>query len=94
VTSRAPAVLGVATALLVVAAAAVVAQSGRADDARAARGAAFQRLVGGLGLGPATDLARCERSFDARIAGACAEGLEPLPGGVVPCGHGGAGADR
>jgi hypothetical protein len=94
VTGRAPAALGAATVLLVLAAAAVVVRSGRYDPVRAARGAAFQRLVGGLGLGPATDLARCERSFDARIGGACADRLDPLPGGVVPCGHGGAGADR
>lgn len=91
---RAPALLGVTTALLVLATAAVVAESGRGDDGRASRGAEFQRLTGGLGLGPATDLARCERSFDARIGGACAEHADLVPGGALPCGHGGAAADR
>jgi len=94
VTERTPALLGAATVLPVLAAAAVVACAGRGHAARAARGAEFQRLVGGLGLGPATDLARCGRSFDARLAGDCAESLDTAPGGVVPCGHGGAGADR
>ena len=91
---RAPALLGGAAALLVLSAAAVVASSSGADDGRTARGAEFQRLVGGLGLGPATDLARCERSFDARIDGACAEQVDLVPGGALPCGHGGAAADR
>jgi len=94
VTSRAPTVLGLATALLVLAAAGAVAQSAREDASRTARGAEFQRLLGGLGLGPSTNLARCEVSFDARIGGACVDRLDPLPGGVAPCGHGGAGADR
>ena len=93
-TSRAPALFGAATALFVLAAAAVVTCAGRGDAARAARGAEFQRLVGGLGLGPSIDLAQCGRSFDARIAGDCAERLDAAPGGVLPCGHGGAGADR
>lgn len=90
---RAPALLGGAAALLVLSAVAVVAAAG-GDAGRAARGAEFQRVVGGLGLGPATDLARCERSFDSRIGGACAEHVDLVPGGALPCGHGGAGADR
>lgn len=81
-------------AVLVAAAACVVVSSAHGDAERSARGAEFQRLFGGLGLGPATDLARCEPSFDARIGGACADRLEPVPGGVLPCGHGGAGTDR
>ncbi len=52
--------------------------------ARAADGG-FQRLVGGLGLGPAVDLSRCAGEFDARVEPACSHRFDPLPGGSLYC---------
>lgn len=43
----------------------------------------FQRLVGGLGLGPALDLARCAPAFDPRVGATCPERVGPIPGGDV-----------
>jgi hypothetical protein len=45
----------------------------------------FQHLVGGLGSGPALDLARCPFAFDPRLAGVCQEQCGPVPGGAVFC---------
>ena len=47
----------------------------------------FQRLVGGLGLGPAMDLSQCDFSFDPRIGNVCPEDEAPIPGGVYFCPH-------
>jgi len=52
---------------------------------RSARTAAFQELVGGLGLGPAVDLSRCAASFDPRVSAACSWHHEPVPGASVFC---------
>ena len=52
--------------LLLTAAAAAILVDGASpphDD----RGAEFQRLVGGLGLGPAPDASRCESAFDRKL---------------------------
>jgi hypothetical protein len=45
----------------------------------------FQRLVGGLGFGPALDLARCPNSFDPRLCPHCPADLGPVPGGGGFC---------
>ena len=45
----------------------------------------FQRLVGGVGFGPALDLSGCAFSFDPRLDGACAEECGPIPGGGYFC---------
>ena len=45
----------------------------------------FQRLVGGLGFGPAVDLSRCEFSFDPRLCPDCPQQHGPSPGGVYFC---------
>jgi hypothetical protein len=45
----------------------------------------FQRLVGGLGLGPAVDLSRCGFSFDPRLCPDCPLNHSPVPGGVYFC---------
>jgi hypothetical protein len=45
----------------------------------------FQRLVRGLGLGPAPDLARCACAFDPRVEGACSLRHEPVPFGSRFC---------
>lgn|SRR5262245_53885787 len=41
----------------------------------------FQRLVRGLGFGPALDLSRCPCSFDPRLGDDCADKDGSLPGG-------------
>jgi len=56
-----------------------------ASPAAEERGAAFQRLVGGLGLGPAVDLSRCAAAFDPRVFAACSWQHEPVPGGSIFC---------
>jgi hypothetical protein len=45
----------------------------------------FQRLVGGLGFGPAVDLSRCAFSFDPRLCGSCPEDGGPIPAGAYFC---------
>ncbi len=50
-----------------------------------ARNQEFQRLVGGLGTGPAVDLSSCPFSFDARLANGCRSDQGPIPGGVSYC---------
>ena len=42
----------------------------------------FQRLVGGLGFGPALDLSECAFAFDPRLDGSGAEERGPIPGGA------------
>ena len=51
----------------------------------AGEGADFQRLVGGLGFGPALDLARCPNSFDPRLCPHCPADYGPVPGGGCFC---------
>jgi hypothetical protein len=46
---------------------------------------ALQRLVGGLGCGPAVDLSRCAFSFDPRLCPDCPLNRGPVPGGVYFC---------
>jgi hypothetical protein len=45
----------------------------------------FQRLVGGVGFGPAVDLSGCPFSFDPRLADSCAQDSSPIPGGSCFC---------
>lgn len=45
----------------------------------------FQRLVGGLGGGPAVELSGCEFSFDPRLCEECSLNHGPVPGGVFFC---------
>jgi hypothetical protein len=78
--NRGPAILLALTSALGLAAAIALAVAG--TDATAEPGAIeFQRLVGGLGGGPATDLSRCEAAFDARLSPHCSQDLGPVPGG-------------
>jgi len=69
-------VLPVAVALLLAVAPGTPAPPTHAD---------FQRLVGGLGLGPAIDFSRCAHEFDPRVQPACSWRYEPLPCGNVAC---------
>ena len=68
-------------------AAAAVASSASRPTEEARRGEDFQRLVHGLGFGPAVGLSRCERDFDPRIGDACSARHEPVPAGDAFCGH-------
>jgi hypothetical protein len=45
----------------------------------------FQRLVGGLGFGPAVDLARCAFTFDPRLCPDCPMQHGPIAGGAHFC---------
>jgi hypothetical protein len=47
-----------------------------------ARAESFQRLVGGLGFGPALDLSDCASDFDPRLEGSCAMDYGPIAGGA------------
>jgi hypothetical protein len=80
-----PGLVLTAITALTLGAAAVLAlgEKSRADREAAARD--FQRLVGGLGLGPAVDLERCPFSFDPRLGRCCPETFHPIPGGSRFC---------
>jgi len=72
--------------LALAAGAAVAVATGAARPARqVADGREFQRLVRGLGLGPATDLSRDESAFDPRIGAVCPERFHPIPAGDAFC---------
>jgi hypothetical protein len=81
---RTPRLLALALGALVSAALALL-----ATDALAPAGSehaeALQRLVGGLGGGPAVDLSRCAFSFDPRVCPDCPLNLDPIPGGKCFC---------
>ena len=65
---RAPAILFSVIAALAIVAIALVARDHWRGAQVPAGAAEFQRLTGGLGLGPTTNPARCEFSFDPRIS--------------------------
>jgi hypothetical protein len=70
---------------LAVAAIGVLGADGLLQRRRAERAEEFQRLVKGLGFGPAVDLSRCAFSFDPRLCGSCPQDWGPIPGGVYFC---------
>lgn len=84
---KAPCILFVALMSLVIAAGGVTIADARWQRGQPERVDEFQRLVHGLGFGPAIDLSRCEFSFDPRLSGNCPEDLGPIPGGVHFCPH-------
>jgi hypothetical protein len=83
--SRAPTVLLVLLLALAAAAGAVLAFGARPPAGAERRAEEFHRLTGGLGFGPALDLARCESSFDLRLCPACPNDVGPIPGGIFFC---------
>ena len=83
--SRAPAVVFALVLALTAAAGAVLALGARAPAGAERRAEEFHRLTGGLGFGPARDLAQCELSFDPRLCPACPDDVGPVPGGVFFC---------
>jgi hypothetical protein len=72
-------------ALFVLTAAAAAVLVSEAVGRRERPAAEFQHLVGGLGCGPALDLARCPFAFDPRLAGVCQGEGGPVPGGACFC---------
>jgi hypothetical protein len=48
-------------------------------------GEEFQRLLGGVGFGPAMDLSGCAFGFDPRLDGSCSEDRGSIPGGACFC---------
>ena len=81
---KGPILVGV-VALLAVAAGLALAANALAEGRREARSAEFQRLVRGVGFGPAVDLGGCAFSFDPRICPDCPVNHGPVPGGVYFC---------
>jgi hypothetical protein len=79
--TRAPALLLMLLATLTAAAGACLVIGSRPAAGRDD----FQRLVGGLGGGPALDLAPCPFAFDPRLDSACAEDYGPVPAGTSLC---------
>jgi hypothetical protein len=79
------AILFFALLLLAGASAGVLLGEGWAQRHRQERAQAFQRLVGGLGFGPALDLSDCAFGFDPRLDGSCAADYGPVPGGNCFC---------
>jgi hypothetical protein len=67
--------------LLTVVAGAVLVTGHRA----AAHSEEFQRLVGGVGFGPALDLSGCAFGLDPRLDRECQEECGPVPGGACFC---------
>jgi hypothetical protein len=88
--SRTPELLASGVLGLAVAAGVLVVIEGRAPPRERATDE-FQRLVGGLGFGPAVDVARCPFGFDPRLDPDDQEDQEPIPGGYFFCPHHGAG---
>jgi hypothetical protein len=72
---------------LSVLAAAFVAGSAVAMPRQADAAQGLQRLLGGLGFGPAIDLTSCEAAFDPRLCPHCSNDLAPIPAGKVFCPH-------
>lgn len=52
-----------------------------------AQSAEFQRLLGGIGLGPALDLSTCPMCFDPRVSRYCQQDFGAIPGGKLFCPH-------
>jgi hypothetical protein len=71
-------------ALALMAGAALLVDARLASD-QPAQSAAFQRLVGGFGFGPALDLSVCPFAFDPRVEDHCGFDDGPLPGGSAMC---------
>ena len=78
-------VLALGVLVLAAGAAIAVATGATRPEREAAESREFQRLVRGLGLGPATDLSRDESAFDPRVGAICPERFHPIPAGDAFC---------
>lgn len=79
---RTASVLTVIVLLTGAAGAALWFEKGRTDNGHTVE---FQRLVGGLGFGPAFDLDGCAAGLDPRLDAPCALLRGPVPGGRCFC---------
>jgi hypothetical protein len=77
--AKLPPLVWIVVAFFTVMAAGILALGDCRHEGRTASGE-YQRLVGGLGVGPALDLSRCPNSFDPRVCPRCTEDLGPLAG--------------
>ena len=77
--------LAIALIVLVCAAGAILIAEGRTAGRRDEIAADFQRLVVGVGFGPALDLSGCAFGFDPRLDGRCADERGPIPAGDCFC---------
>jgi hypothetical protein len=77
--------LAFALLILVVAAGTILFAESAAWDRRDRQAESFQRLVGGVGFGPALDLTGCAYSFDPRLEDRCSEECGPIPAGDCFC---------
>lgn len=71
----------VVVSALALGAVAVTTLGSRRSERSATASREFQRLVGGLGLGPVLDLSRCTPAFDPRVGATCPERVGPIPAG-------------
>jgi hypothetical protein len=80
-------VKSLAIALLILAAAvgAILITESDSRDRRDRQAESFQRLVGGVGFGPALDLSGCAYGFDPRLDERCSEERGPIPAGDCFC---------
>ena len=85
--TRGSVILLIAILVLAMAALAVLLGDLQSQARQDARFADVQRLLHGLGLGPATDLSRCSFSFDPRLGFSCPEDHGPVPCGSWFCPH-------
>jgi hypothetical protein len=76
---------GLLLTLLLLTAGAALVLSAEARGRRPDHAETFQRLVGGVGFGPAAGLDGCPFAFDPRLDGACAADGGPVPGGSCFC---------
>jgi hypothetical protein len=83
--SRGPLLLAAFVSAVAVAAVAALLADGPRQRRQAEEARQFQRLVHGLGFGPALDLADCVQAFDPRLSPDCSQQDGPLPGGVYFC---------
>jgi hypothetical protein len=84
-TERGPTILLSLIAILTLGALGVLTMEDSLSDRRTPKAEEFQRLVGGLGFGPALDLSRCAFSFDPRLCCGCPQDGGPIPGGFSFC---------
>jgi hypothetical protein len=83
-----PARLALGLAALTAAAVLLLAEDAARQARRRERAEEFQRLVGGLGFGPATVLGRAPFRFDPRLGRGDIADLDPGPDGVGLAPHG------
>jgi hypothetical protein len=77
--------LGVLILGLAISAGVLSAVEERSQREREAANEEFQRLVGGLGFGPAVDVTSCPFCFDPRLDSDCQQDQGPIPGGGCFC---------